>query len=128
MEKPVTKKWSKAKAERVGLFVRHAISELEDATKPSCPNELAMRSTMALIQLSNAFMEAGLNPLEMLIPCEEGTLRQLTWMSPPGRRQKVMLGADRVDEQGNKIGDLFTDRMGNPIHDQPTPEAEPAAK
>jgi hypothetical protein len=53
-----------------GRSVEQAIRELRPAIHASCPNELAMRSAMALIRLSNAFTDAGLGPLQMMIPCE----------------------------------------------------------
>ena len=60
----------KANMKEAGVHVRKAIWELEPAVKASCPNELAMRFTMALIHMNNAFEEAGLRPLEMSIPIE----------------------------------------------------------
>jgi hypothetical protein len=109
------RQFSEAQRRRVGVEIRAAISELDDAAGSASRNELGMRCMMALIRLSNAFMEADYPPLEMLVPVGDGVGKLLTWKAAPGPRRRQMLGADPVGNDGRPLGDLFADRMGNPI-------------
>jgi hypothetical protein len=117
--------------ERAGRWVAQAINELSPAMNASCPNELAMRTMMAMIRLSNAFEEAGLRNIEVLLSCEKeadksapekpelfpgsgpirdvfelilGQMTLMTWKNGAGERKSVPLG---------EMKSLLPDRVGD---------------